>query len=579
MVGRLMIVARGAYLNLSWTLTSDAAQRLAGNGSQMHARTKPKPTLKGKAATAVYLAIGVFMLSFGSPIRSLSQESTKAWFGVKTPEQRAAGRTDDGKFYDDVDFAAPWLDLPAAEDPYSDIDGDRIFQYTKDMVEFAEQSRRAGDRYWGRIGGTASERAAADYVLAKFQEFNLKDLRMDELDGHAQWWPADWQLTLLGDPTYGTETQDYVFQSAFPAQFTVGAPAQGLEAELVYVGLASPLDLRGRNLTGKVAVIHSVLQPNTFFHSGRGRSEALVDAGAVGVITLMEAPGNYQYAIENAGSKRVPSFVMGGDDGAFLEDILEKAQAQSKLKVRMRLKVEDRDGWKTQNVIGMVEGTGDEYIVLTAHLDSYFRGANDNATGVATLIELAEHYSKSGAAKLNRNLVFVATGAHHDESIGVDHFIENYPDLLEKTVLILNIEHTASVLSFYRGPLRIGNFTVPGTLGTANTDGIRELMVSNLSPRIKSIFGEAIDRYQLVVGSSASQLPTGDAFAFFRKGHTVVQLIESNIWFHSTGDALNTIPPQGLERTARAYAYFLDHVDQSTRAELEEGAKRLSLRP
>ncbi len=545
----------------------------------MHALTKPKPALKGKAATVAYIAISVCIFSFGTSLRSTSQESTDAWFGVETPEQQAAKRSDNGEFYSDADFAALRLNLPAADDPYSNINGDRIFQYTKDIVEFAEQSRQAGDPYWGRIGGSASERASADYVLAKFQKLDLKDARMDELPGHAQWQPVEWQLALLGDPSYGAGTQDYVFQSAFPAQFTTSAPADGLEAELVYVGLSGPLDLRGRDLTGKIAVIHSVLQPNTFFHSGRRRSESLIDAGAVGVITLMEAPGNYQYAIENAGSTRATSFVLGGDDGAFLEDVLDTAGAESKLKVRMQLKVEDRDGWKTQNVIGMIEGTGDEYIVLTAHLDSYFQGANDNATGVATMIALAEHYSRGDAPKLNRNLVFIATGAHHDESIGVDHFIENYPDILEKTALVLNIEHTASVLSFYRGPLRIGNFTVPGTLGTANTNGIRELMVSNLSPRLISIFGEAIDRYQLVVGSSASQLPTGDAFAFFLKGHTVVQLIESNIWFHSTGDALNTIPPQELERAARTYAYFIDQVDQSSRAELEEGAKAPSRRP
>jgi hypothetical protein len=33
------------------------------------------------------------------------------------------------------------------------------------------------------------------------------------------------------------------------------------------------------------------------------------------------------------------------------------------------------------------------------------------------------------------------------------------------------------------------------------------------------------------------------------------------------------IPPQGLERTARAFAYFLDKVDATPRADLERGAQ------
>jgi len=50
------------------------------------------------------------------------------------------------------------------------------------------------------------------------------------------------------------------------------------------------------------------------------------------------------------------------------------------------------------NVIGIIPGSSDEFIVLGAHLDHIgteanriFNGANDNATGVVTLIQIAKH--------------------------------------------------------------------------------------------------------------------------------------------------------------------------------------------
>jgi hypothetical protein len=66
--------------------------------------------------------------------------------------------------------------------------------------------------------------------------------------------------------------------------------------------------------------------------------------------------------------------------------------------------------------------------------------------------------------------------------------------------------------------------------------------------------------------------PTGDAIDFFRAGYTVLQILDSNIWYHSDGDLLDTIPPAGLARATRVYAEVLDKIDHHSKQEL--GRKR-----
>jgi hypothetical protein len=332
----------------------------------------------------------------------------------------------------------------------------------------------------------------------------------------------------------------------------------------VYVGLGRPVDLVGRDLKGKIAVLHSSVAQSTFSHSGRGVPPNLIKAGAVGVITIVNVPGNVLSMIQGSGSPDAPCFTIGGTDGAFLEDVIARGGTANKLKARMKLKVESKQGWQSQNTIGLIAGQTDEYVLVTAHLDAYFDGASDNATGLATMIALAKHYSRKGAPRPKRNLVFVATGGHHAASVGVANFVAAHRDIINKAVIDLNCEHTAAIL------VRSDDGR---NLTPANTESPKGLGVTNFSPLLIKHMTEALDRYGVVTSSRPTTRAPGDAGGFVRAGLPVVQLIESNYWYHTSGDTAATITASGLERTARAYALFLDRVDSSSRAELQRGVQ------
>src|SRR6266550_561988 len=104
--------------------------------------------------------------------------------------------------------------------------------------------------------------------------------------------------------------------------------------------------------------------------------------------------------------------------------------------------------FKSHNVIGKVEGDGpklrDEYIIYTAHWDhlgrhpelqgdQIFNGAIDNASGVASVIQLAAAFKKLNPPP-KRSVLFMATTADEAGLLGAKYYAEHplYP--LEKTL-------------------------------------------------------------------------------------------------------------------------------------------------
>ena len=71
--------------------------------------------------------------------------------------------------------------------------------------------------------------------------------------------------------------------------------------------------------------------------------------------------------------------------------------------------METRTGLKTANVWGVLPGATDENIAVMAHTDSFFEGAMDNASGMATMVALAEHYAKMPKAQRRRTMTFFTT--------------------------------------------------------------------------------------------------------------------------------------------------------------------------
>jgi len=113
----------------------------------------------------------------------------------------------------------------------------------------------------------------------------------------------------------------------------------------------------------------------------------------------------------------------------------------------------------TQNVVGMITGNDDslknEYIVLGAHYDhlgmggpgsgsravdtiAVHNGADDNASGVSTVIQLAEKIAAEGTNK--RSVIFVAFGAEEMGLVGSKEFTAKPPVMTDNMVGMFNFD-------------------------------------------------------------------------------------------------------------------------------------------
>lgn len=121
--------------------------------------------------------------------------------------------------------------------------------------------------------------------------------------------------------------------------------------------------------------------------------------------------------------------------------------ARGKLKARIEIEQKFEKAYQTQNVIGFIPGTvrRDSLIVFTAHYDhlgtmgaeTYFPGANDNASGVAMMLSLAKHFAEKAP---EYTVVFIAFGAEELYLSGSRYFVERPLFPLERISFLINID-------------------------------------------------------------------------------------------------------------------------------------------
>ena len=111
------------------------------------------------------------------------------------------------------------------------------------------------------------------------------------------------------------------------------------------------------------------------------------------------------------------------------------------------------------NVMAFLEGSDpelkDDYIIIGAHYDhlgiggqgslapdeygTVHNGADDNASGTAGMLELAEYFS-ANRKKLRHSILFQAYGAEESGLLGSNHYVNNPLMPLENAIAMLNLD-------------------------------------------------------------------------------------------------------------------------------------------
>jgi Zn-dependent M28 family amino/carboxypeptidase len=338
----------------------------------------------------------------------------------------------------------------------------------------------ADDNMEGRRSGTPGHRRAAEYVAKQFEAAGLKP------GGDGGWFQAvnlesrtirEDKSSLALITTKGARPLVLGDDAIFSLR---GNYAPEVDAPLVFVGHGLQLpqyshdDLAGVDLKGKVAVFFTSAPKSipgaagAHFGSAAERWKKYFGAGAIGVLTipnpfamdlpweriaaartdpqmrlappaLDQFPGMQIYAGLNPA--RFARLLEGtGQAEQAILDKLENGEAlpHFDLKVRIRAKIAADSVMATsENVIGVLEGSDAslkaELVVLSAHLehlgisahgegDQLHNGAMDNATGIATLVDVARALRER---KPKRSIVFAAVTAEEFGLLGSRAYAEH----------------------------------------------------------------------------------------------------------------------------------------------------------
>lgn len=215
----------------------------------------------------------------------------------------------------------------------------------------------------------------------------------------------------------------------------------GVTAPLIFVGLGSQEDVRGKDLAGKVALVRS----GKIWRGGKLRN--VQEAGALGMIMFGGFPGHF---INNLGSvslhfgnpmedtvfPKIPAAVVSFDDG---ERLLAEV---GRREVRVRFRVERSRVWRrAHNVVATLRGSRfpEEEVWSGAHLDNWGPGAWDSGAQLAGMLEIARVAVKH-RGRIGRTLKFGAFGAHECGLIGSYDYVfgRHKAAIQERAVFYLN---------------------------------------------------------------------------------------------------------------------------------------------
>ena len=445
---------------------------------------------------------------------------------------------------------------PPGDVAYADLDGFRMKGFINEITAISRKSRDDGNQYWGRIAGTPYERMTNEWTASQFRRIGLEQVRIQEFDLPPQWFPTSWEVAVNGGG------KAVPLGTAFPLFNSV--PTNGaVNLEPIWIGMGTAADFADRNVAGKAVVLYGFPNPG-----GRGNTALTLgavrradEAGAAAVFVIVGFPGNVLNEPQAGGTAapaKVPVFMIGDQDGRAIRGMIERKESP---RLQIRLTVETRTGLKTANVWGVLPGTTDENIAVMAHADAFFEGAMDNASGMATLVALAEHYAKVPRAQRRRTMTFFTTAAHHSpsgEQAGVRWVHNNMQQMFSKTALLINAEHTAQVATYLVGEAFI----------TSNIVSARRWYVGG-SARLRDIVLKTFSEYGIALYSRPEGRPGGELGEVFTDAPSF-HIIDHTV-YHTDMDTLSAVPAYGLEQSARAFAKIVDQVNTMDIRDLRGG--------
>jgi len=202
------------------------------------------------------------------------------------------------------------------------------------------------------------------------------------------------------------------------------------------------------------------------------------------------------------------------------------------------------------NLAGLIRGKNDDVIVISAHYDHVgiidgvvYNGADDNASGVAALLNLAK-YSKANPPQ--QTLIFVAFDAEEQGLLGSKAFVEAPPLDLSRIKLDVNLDMVS----------RADNSKLY-VAGSYHYPELKKYIVSS-NKQIKLVAGHDSPK-----NGKEDWTNQSDHFSFHKKGIPFIYFgVESHKDYHKASDDFERINKVRFENCADVILKTLIEIDK-----------------
>ncbi len=173
-------------------------------------------------------------------------------------------------------------------------------------------------------------------------------------------------------------------------------------------------------------------------YTGRNLPEALENAGAVGIITLNWSRGFGANKVFSASTKKIPTVDLSLEDYGM---VYRLAESGNKPKLRIVAESKELGAVPAFNTIATIKGTEkpEEYIILSAHFDSWdgATGATDNGTGTLVMME-AMRILKKMYPNPKRTIIAGHWGSEEQGLNGSRAYVKDNPEIVENLQALFN---------------------------------------------------------------------------------------------------------------------------------------------
>jgi len=173
-------------------------------------------------------------------------------------------------------------------------------------------------------------------------------------------------------------------------------------------------------------------------HTARTLPVALEKAGAAGIVASNWSNGFGVNKIFSAYTKKIPAVDIALEDYGLLYRLTESGH---KPKITVRTESKERGVVPNFNTIAEIKGTEkpNEYVILSAHFDSWDggTGATDNGTGTLTMME-ALRILKKVYPNPKRTILVGHWGSEEQGLNGSRAFVEDHPEIVQNIQAVFN---------------------------------------------------------------------------------------------------------------------------------------------